>query len=197
MLVLIRNSSTTLILSDFEIRKSIPIHSDSSYKTQTRRHSDLLAPIRKNSTTLILKSFGIRIWIPIHSDSSYRTRTQRYSDSLVPIRNSSTTLILKSFGIRIWIPTHSDSGYRTRTRKHSDSLVLIHSRKGTLSMQYFHSKNMHPYPDKGTPLSNAQKQRGYQPRKGTQIQILKKRPLMSSSQTWTLEARILLLIYSG
>ena len=155
----------------------------------------MLVLIRNNSTTLILSSFGILI--PTHSDSGYRTQTRRHSDLLALIQKNSTTLILKSFEIRILIPIHSGSGYRTQTQKHSDSLVLIHSRKETLSMQYFHSKRMHPYPDKGTPLSNAQKQRGYQPRTGTQIQILKKRLLMSSSQTWTLEARILLLIYSG
>ena len=197
MLVLIRKNSTTLILSDFGSRISISIHSGLGYRTRTRRHSDSLVLIRKNSTTLILSCFGIRIWIPTHSGSGYKTRTRRHSDLLVLIRKNYTTLILKRFGIRIWIPIHSGSGYKTQTQKRSGSLALIRSRKGTLSTQYFHSKRMHPYPDKGTPLSNAQKQRGYQPRKGTQIQILKKRPLMSSSQTWTLEARILLLIYSG
>ncbi len=157
----------------------------------------MLVLIRKNSTTLILSNFGSLKQIPTRSGLGYRTQTRKHSDWLALIRKNSTTLILKSFGIRKRIPTHSDLGYRTRTRKHSDSLVPIHSRKGTLSMQDFHSERMHPYPDKGTHLSNAQKQRGYQPGKGTQIQILKKRPLMSSSQTWTLEARILLLIYSG
>ena len=115
----------------------------------------MLVLIRNNSTTLILSSFGILI--PTHSDSGYRTQTRRHSDSLVLIQNNSTTLLLKSFGILKQIPTHSGSGYRTQTQKHSDSLALIHSKKEALSMQYFHSKRMRPYPDKGTPLSNAQK----------------------------------------